>query len=142
MQHGISQLGPGARAVAARLEEEERTPTREMARAHKALQRARERKREEERRGLASKPLHNDMVDRILVRELKWISLQIVRYIVGELRSFPGPSSRRDVIERVMRHNIFWPFLPVYHPRPQEAKVIHGFIEDFKKELQLVKVAN
>jgi hypothetical protein len=41
-----------------------------------------------------------------------------------------------------MRHNIVWPLLPAYYPRPQEAKVIHNFIENFKHELQLVKVAN
>jgi hypothetical protein len=28
-----------------------------------------------------------------------------------------------------MRHNIVWPLLPAYYPRPQEAKVIHNFIE-------------
>jgi hypothetical protein len=57
------------------------------------------------------------------------ISLRIAQYIVGELRSCPSPSSRRDVLERVMRHNIVWPLLPAYYPRPQEAKVIHNFID-------------
>jgi hypothetical protein len=76
------------------------------------------------------------------VREMNRISLRIAQYIVGELRSCPSPSSRRDVLERVMRHNIVWPLLPAYYPRPQEAKVIHNFIENFKHELQLVKVAN
>jgi hypothetical protein len=41
-----------------------------------------------------------------------------------------------------MRHNIVWPLLPAYYPRPQEVKVIHNIIENFKHELQLVKVAN
>jgi hypothetical protein len=41
-----------------------------------------------------------------------------------------------------MHHNIVWLLLPAYYPRPQEAKVIHNFIENFKHELQLVKVAN
>jgi hypothetical protein len=45
-------------------------------------------------------------------------------------------------LERVIRHNIVWLLLLVYYPRPQEAKVIHNFIENFKHELQLVKVAN
>ena len=41
-----------------------------------------------------------------------------------------------------MRHNSFWPLLPEYYPRPQEAKVIHVFMQNFKNELQLVKMAN
>lgn len=139
---GVSRPGPAARAAAARMEEEQKTVSREMARARKALQRAREREREEETRGLASEPLHDDTRDQMSVRELNRISLRIVKYIVGELRSCPGPSSRRDAIERVMRHNAFWPLLPLYYPRPQEAKVTYGFIENFKNELQLVKVAN
>jgi hypothetical protein len=80
--------------------------------------------------------------DHLTVREMNRISLHIAQYIVGELRSCPGPSSRRDVLERVMHHNIVWPLLPAYYPCPQEAKVIHNFIENFKHELQLVKVAN
>jgi hypothetical protein len=80
--------------------------------------------------------------DHLPVREMNRISLRIAQYIVGELRSCPGPSSRRDVLERVMRHNIVWLLLPAYYPRPQEAKVIHNFIENFKHELHLVKMAN
>jgi hypothetical protein len=41
-----------------------------------------------------------------------------------------------------MRHNTIWPLLLVYYPRPQDAKVMHGFIENYKNELQLVKMAN
>ena len=41
-----------------------------------------------------------------------------------------------------MKHNSFWPLLPEYYPRPQEAKVIHALMENFKNELQLVKMAN
>jgi hypothetical protein len=46
---GVSQHGPAARAAAARMEEEQRTVSREMARTRKALQRARERERERKR---------------------------------------------------------------------------------------------
>ena len=45
-------------------------------------------------------------------------------------------------MERVLRHNNVSPSLLEYYARPQEAKVIHLFIENFKNELQLVKVAN
>jgi hypothetical protein len=76
------------------------------------------------------------------VRDLNRVSLRIAQYIVGELRSCPGPLSRRDVVERVMRYNTIWPLLPVYYPRPQDAKVMYGFIENYKNELQLVKMAN
>jgi len=30
----------------------------------------------------------------------------------------------------------------MYYPKPQEAKIIHSFLENYKHELQLVKVAN
>jgi hypothetical protein len=30
----------------------------------------------------------------------------------------------------------------VYYPRPQEEKIMHGFIENYKNELQLVKMEN
>jgi hypothetical protein len=76
------------------------------------------------------------------MREMDRISLCIAQYIVGELRNCPGPLSRIDVLERLMRCNIVWLLLPAYYPRLQEAKVIHNFIENFKYELQLVKVAN
>ena len=45
-------------------------------------------------------------------------------------------------MERVLRHDSVSPSLLEYYARPQEAKVIHSFIENFKNELHLVKVAN
>jgi hypothetical protein len=111
----------------------------EAARERKALQRARQRAREALLQQLASE---QGMEDHLIVREMNQVSLFIAQYIVGELRSCPSPSSRRDVLERMMLYNIVWPLLPIYYPRPQEAKVIHNFIENFEHELQLVKVAN
>jgi hypothetical protein len=58
------------------------------------------------------------------VRDLNRVSLRIAQYIVGKLRSCPGPLSRRDVVKRVMRHNTIWPLLHVYYLRPQDAKVM------------------
>ena len=110
-----------------------------VARKQKALQRARQRAREALSQQLASE---QGMEDYLIVREMNRISLYIMQYIVGELRSYPSPSSRRDVLKKVMRHNIIWPLLLAYYPCPQEAKVIHNFIENFRHELQLVKVAN
>jgi len=43
---------------------------------------------------------------------------------------------------KLMCYDILRPLLPIYHPRPQEVKVIHYFFENYKHELQLVKVAN
>jgi hypothetical protein len=139
---GVLRPGPIERAGAVRLEEQERTATMEAARARKASQRVHERQREEDVQLLASERLQNGVEDHMSVRDLNRVSLRIAQYIVGELRSCPGPLSRRDVVEKVMRHNTIWPLLPVYYPRPQDAKVMHGFIENYKNELQLVKMAN
>lgn len=37
------------------------------------------------------------------------VPLQIAQFIVGELRGCLGPYSRKEVVERVMRHNSVWP---------------------------------
>jgi hypothetical protein len=111
----------------------------EAAREQEALQRACQRAREALLQQLASK---QGVEDHLTVREMNRISLRTTQYIVGELGSCHDSSSRRDVLERVMCHNIVWPLLPAYYPHLQEAKVIHNFIENFKHELQLVKVAN
>jgi hypothetical protein len=141
-RHGISRPGPAARLAQARLQEELQAVVAENARERKARQRARDRQRVEETQLLVDLSPDPEGEDHLTVRELNRRSLRLAQYIVEELRSCPGPSSRRDVMERVMRHDIVWPLLPVYYPRPQEAKVIHSFVENFKHELQLVKVAN
>ena len=142
VRHGISRPGPAARLNEARLQEAQQAAVTDAAKERKARQRARDRERHEETLVLASVLPDDDVQDSMTVRELNRMSLRIAQYVVEELRSCPGPSSRRDVMERVMRHNTISPLLPVYYARPQEAKVIHSFIENFKNELQLVKVAN
>lgn len=141
LRQGISRPGPAARLAEARLQEEFRAVATEGARERKALQRARDRQRHEEALVLASVPSDHEVDDALIVRELNRISFRMPQYIVEELRSCPGPSSRRDVMEKVMRHNTIWPLLPIYYAQPHEAKVIHSFIENFKYELQLVKQA-
>ena len=134
LRQGISRPGPAARLAEARLQEDLRAVVTERARERKALQRARDRQRHKETLVLASVPPDHEVEDALTARELNLISLRIAQYIVEELRSCPGPSSRRDVMERVMRHNTISPLLPVYYARPQEAKVIHSFIENFKND--------
>lgn len=143
-KHGISRPGPAARVAEARLHEEVLSAVTENARERKARQRARDRERLESSQLLAVEPLDPDREagDYLPVRDLNRRSLRLAQYIVEELRSCPGPFSRKDVMEKVLRHDVVSPLLPVYYPRPQEAKVIHSFIENFKHELQLVKVAN
>ena len=136
VRNGISRPGPAARATAARLHEEQRTLVAQNARERKSRQRSRDRERHKESLILASIAPNVEVEDSLSVRELNRISLR------QELRCCPGPQSRRDVVERVLRHNSVSPSLPEYYARPQEAKVIHSFIENFKNELQLVKVAN
>ena len=122
--------------------DDERIACQNAPRVRKANQRAREREGVDEARDLATEASDRDVGDLLSVREMNRISLQIAQFIVAELRGCPGPYSRKEVIERVMRHNSFWPLLPTYYPRPQEAKVIHAFMENFRNELQLVKIAN
>lgn len=142
VRNGVSRPGPTERAAAARLEEVRRASVAEAARERKTRQRARDREREQETLLLASMPPNHDIEDHLTVRDLNRISLRIAQNIVHELRSCPGPETRKDVMERVMRHNTVWPLLPIYYPRPQEAKATHLFMQNFKHELQLVKVAN
>ena len=141
-RHGIHRPGPAARESAARLADDERIACQNAARVRKANQRARERQRGQETIDLVAEPSHRDVSDHMSMREINRVSLRIAQFIIGELRGCPGPSSRKDVIEGLMKHNSFWPLLPAYYPRPQEAKVIHAFMENFKNELQFVKMAN
>jgi hypothetical protein len=142
VRHGLSRPGPAARAAEAALQEELRASIREAARVRKARQRERDRSSEEDTIALARNPPDEGVDDSLSVREANRISLRIAQYIVEELRSCPGPSTRRIVMERVLRHNTVFPLLPEYYPRPQEAKAINAFLENFRHELQLVKVAN
>ena len=142
VRNGISRPGPATRTTATRLYEEQRTLVAQNARERKSRQRLRDRERHKEALILASTAPDVEVEDNLSVRELNRISLRVAQYLVQELRCCPGPQSRRDVVERVLRHNSVSPLLPEYYARPQEAKVIHSFIENFKNELQLVKVAN
>ena len=67
----------------------------EVAKERKALQRARQRAREALSQQLV---LEQGVEDQLIVREMNRISLRIIQYIIGELRSCPGPSSKRDVL--------------------------------------------
>ena len=142
VRYGVSRPGPAARAAETRLRNEQRSAIVEGARERKARQRARDRQLVEETRVLASEPPDEDDEDHLTVRESNRISSRIAQYIVEELRSCPGPLSRKDIMERVLRRNTVWPLLPDYYPQPQEAKVVHGFILNFRHELSMVKVAN
>ena len=142
VRNGISRPGLAARATAARLHEEQRTLVAQNARERKSRQRSRDRERHKEALILASTTPDVEVEDSLSLRELNRISLHVAQYLLQELRCCPGPQSRRDVVERVLHHNSVSPLLPEYYAWPQEAKVIHSFIENFKNELQLVKVAN
>ena len=141
-RHGIRQPSPATRESEAMVVEDDRIARQNAARVRKSNQRAREREREHEARDLAAETSTRDVSDVLSVRDMNRVSLRIAQFIVGELRGCPGPYSRKEVVERVMRHNSVWPLLPNYYPRPQEAIAIHAFLENFKNELQLVKLAN
>ena len=89
----------------------------------------------------------HDTFDEVLapssnVRENSRISLKICQAIVQGLKECPNLSGRRDVMDMVLRHCIISPFLPDCYHRPQDARARDAFIDSFKHELGLVKVAN
>ena len=70
------------------------------------------------------------------------VSLRMAQYIVEELKSCPGPSSRREVLEKLLNHNTILPLLSEYYPRPAEARAIFMFIESFRNSLQAVATSH
>ena len=76
------------------------------------------------------------------MRENSRILLKICQAIVQELKECPNLAGQRDVMERVLRHCTISPFLPNCYHRPQDARARDAFIESFKHELGLVKIAN
>ena len=76
------------------------------------------------------------------MRENSRISLKICQAIVQELKECPNLAGRRDVMERVLHHCTISPFLLDCYHRPQDARARDAFIDSFKHELGLVKIAN
>ena len=76
------------------------------------------------------------------MRENSRIPLKICQAIVQELKECPNLAGRRDVMKRVLRHYTISPFLPDYYHCPQDARARDAFIDSFKHELGLVKIAN
>ena len=74
----------------------------------------------------------------MLERSKNRVLLQMAQYIVEELKSCPGPSSRREVLEKLLNHITILPLLLEYNPRPAEARAIFMFIECFRTELQAI----
>jgi hypothetical protein len=60
------------------------------------------------------------------------VFLRMAQYIVEELKSCPGPRSRREVLEKLLNHNT------IGHCCRSTTKEIFLFIENFISELQVV----
>jgi hypothetical protein len=126
--------GPIERASSTMDSEGQRSQFAESARIRQARHRQRTREAEGISISLATEVVHvaSDVLSK---RQMSRLTLSIAENIVDVLQSCPGPSSRRDVMEKVLGHNMVFPFLPSYYPRPEEALVVQQFVDGFKTEL-------
>ena len=138
---GINRPGPEERAIQSLLVEDDRVKRAAATRIRQARYRSEIQRAEQLTQSLASAP--EDQGDIAMTeRTTNRVSKRLAAYVVGELRTCPGPSARRDVMEKLLNHNTVWPFLPGYYPRPAEAKAIFQFVESFRFELQAMKRGN
>ena len=142
VREGLSRLGLVQRIADVTELKLQRLVTATAARERKQRQRIRERERVEETRVLMHDTAEQAVAPSLTVRENSRISLKICRTIVQELKECPNLAGRRDVMERVLRHCTISPFLPNCYHRPQDARARDAFIDSFKHELGLVKIAN
>jgi hypothetical protein len=137
IRDGILREGPDARALKLQRQENQRLLRAEAARLRQSRHRAAIQEAEEISRALVVENPggeEDDMPDQSKHR----VSLRMAQYIVEELKSCPGPRSRREVLEKLLNHNMISPLLPEYYPRPVEARAIFMFIESFRTELQAI----
>lgn len=136
---GVSRPGPQVRAAAAVQAEAKRVVLAEQARIRMARMRARVAEAAE----VATRETPDGLEAITMAeRSSSRISNKLALAINEELRSCPTAECRRVVVEKLLNHNTFWPMLPEYYPRPQDAKSIFVFLESFRIELQSVKNAN
>ena len=142
VREGLSRPGPGQRIADLTEVESQRLVTTTAARERKQRQRIRERERVDETHLLTHDTAEQAIAPPLSAREKSRISLKICQAIVQGLKECPNLFGRRDIMESVLRHYSISPFLPdCYHP-PQDARARDAFIDNFKHELGLVKVAN
>ena len=142
VREGLSRPGPVQRIADVTELESQQLVTATAAQERKQWQRIRERERVEETRVLIHDTAEQAVAPSLTVRENSRISLKICQAIVQELKECPNLARRRDVMERVLRHCTISPFLPNCYHRPQDARARDAFIDSFKHELGLVKIAN
>lgn len=140
LREGLVRPGPAERAASAVICEGQRLLLAESARERVRRHRQRMRDAKAESIQLSNEIVDED-VDNMSKRDLSRVSRTVAECIVEELKHCPGPNSRRAVMEKILRHDLVNPLLPLYYPRPEEALAIHQFIQGFQKELQLVKGA-
>ena len=142
VREGLSRPRPVQRIADVTELESQRFVTATAARERKQRQRICERERIEETRVLTHDTAEHAIAPSLTVRENSRISLKICQAIVQELKECPNLGGRRDVMERVLHHCTISPFLPDCYHRPQDARARNAFIDSFKHELGLVKIAN
>ena len=142
VREGLSRPGTVQRIADVTELESQQPVTPTAAQERKQRHRIRERERVEETRVLTHDIAKQAIALSLIVRENSRISLKICQAIVQELKECPNLAGRRDVMERVLHHYTISPFLPNCYHRPQDARARDAFIDSFKHELGLVKIAN
>lgn len=135
-----------------RMLEATRAKVREAARDRKRLQRCREkelkRPGDTESTSLGSGSMNSETADGGVLpslpsqscRESRRMSSRIFAFILEQLREVNNLADKKVVMESVLER--VSPFLPdCYHP-PQEARARDAFIDSYRHELGLVKIAN
>lgn len=153
LREGVTRPGPQQRFREIEELEVERERQRQLIAAAACERKRRQRLRDRERLAAAD-ALVLDSVEEIdgeldeietpslTVRESNRVALRICELIVKELGGCPNLEGRRGVMERVFGNAMLVPLLPECYYPPAEAKDRDAFIESFKHELGLVKVAN
>lgn len=138
-------------AERSRVIEAERAKVREAARDRKRLQRARERERKQLQEetllgsastsGSGSSQNSDEGVLRTWsCRESRRMSSRISAFILEEIRNIDSVGDKKNVMKSVLER--LSSLLPDCYHSPQEARARDAFIDSFRRELGLVKVAN
>lgn len=141
-RRGIIQPGPQVRAAAALDAEAKRVLRCEQSRIRQARRRARlAEEATEASRNVMQTPEGLEGT-RMTERSSSRAANKLARVINEELKDCPTLECRRVIVEKLLNHNTFWPMMPEYYSRPQDAKSIFVFVESIRTEMQSVKNAN
>lgn len=139
---GVKRPGPEERLDRAVQAKVDRLVRNEAAKLRQRARRARLEEVGASRIELQRAVEGSDSQSRFSERSRSRLSNKISKAIQELLATCESVEAKRDVLEGVLNHNLIWPSLPEYYPRPAEAKCIYVFLESYRTELQLVKGAH